>query len=58
METVDRKIEIEGVDPRELYGPRDAFLEEMRELHPDLKIFARGSTLPQRLSHADPATGL
>ncbi len=44
-ESVDKKIEIEGVDPRELYGPQNIFLEQIRELHPHLKIIARGSAL-------------
>ena len=44
-ESVDKKIEIEGVDPRELYGPQNLFLGQIRELHPHLKIIARGSAL-------------
>ncbi len=44
-ESVDKKIEIEGVDPRELYGPQNLFLDQIRELHPHLKIIARGSAL-------------
>ena len=44
-ESVDKKIEIEGVDPRELYGPQNLFLEQIRELHPHLKIIASGSAL-------------
>ena len=43
--SVDKKIEIEGVDPRELYGPQNLFLDQIRELHPHLKIIARGSAL-------------
>ena len=44
-ETVGREIELDGVDPRELYGAQDVWLEQIRELHPALKIIARGSTL-------------
>ncbi len=40
-----REIELEGVDPRELYGARECHLEQMREMHPELKILARGSSL-------------
>lgn len=39
------EVSIEGVDPRELYGPQDAYLEQIRSLHPTLKIVARGSSL-------------
>ncbi|MCH5335258.1 MAG: PhoH family protein [Alistipes sp.] len=39
------EIAVSGVDPRELYGPRNEFLEQIRELHPQLKIVARGSML-------------
>ncbi len=50
-----REIEIEGVDPRELYGPQDAYLERIKELHPTLKIIARGSTLKVLGSEAETA---
>lgn len=45
QEAVGRQIEIEGVDPRELYGPQEAYLDRIRELHPALRIVARGSSL-------------
>ena len=45
MDSEDKKIDIEGVDPRELYGPQNIYLEQMQELHPNLKIIARGSAL-------------
>ena len=45
QEAVGRQIEIEGVDPRELYGPQEAYLDRIRELHPSLRIVARGSSL-------------
>ncbi len=44
-ETVGKEIEIDGVDPRELYGPQNAYLEQMKSLFPELKIIARGSSL-------------
>ncbi len=49
----ERRIDIEGVDPRELYGPGEMFLEQMRELHPTLKIIARGSTLKVQGSQSE-----
>ncbi len=45
MEQNYRDIELECVDPRELYGAQNVYLEQMRELHPELKITARGSSL-------------
>ena len=45
MESINREILIEGVDPRELYGAQDAYLELMRELSPKVKVVARGSSL-------------
>lgn len=44
-EHIGKEISVEGVDPRELYGPQDVWLDHMRELHPQLKIVARGSSL-------------
>lgn len=44
-ESINKEILIEGVDPRELYGTQDAYLELMRELSPKVKIVARGSSL-------------
>ncbi len=40
-----REIELEGIDPRELYGAHECHLDQIRELHPELKISARGSSL-------------
>lgn len=45
MSQTDREIIIEGVDTRELYGVNDAYIEQIKALHPKLKIIARGSTL-------------
>ena len=44
-ESVGREILIEGVDPRELYGPQNVYLEQIKSLHPALKVVARGSAL-------------
>ncbi len=38
-------IELEGVDPRELYGAHESHLEQIREMHPELKILSRGSSI-------------
>ena len=45
MEEINKEILIEVVDPRELYGAQDIYLELMRELSPKVKIVARGSSL-------------
>ena len=52
-EDTNREIIIDGVDPRELYGVQNAYLEQIRELHPKLKIVARGSTLKVLGSKSD-----
>ena len=44
-EAILKEIMIEGVDARELYGAQNAYLEQMRELMPKLKIVARGDTI-------------
>ena len=44
-EAVGREILVEGVAPRELYGAQNVYLDQIRELHPQLKIVARGSSL-------------
>ncbi|MBP3318142.1 MAG: PhoH family protein [Alistipes sp.] len=44
-ESINKEILIEGVDPRELYGTQESYLELMRELSPKVKIVARGSSL-------------
>ena len=44
-DAVRREIVLEGVDPRELYGPQNSYLEQLEGLHPQLKIVARGSSL-------------
>ncbi len=45
MSEISREIDLEGVDPRELYGAHDCYLEQIREMHPQLRIAARGSSL-------------
>lgn len=45
METTQKTIEIEGVDPRELYGVGNRHLDQISDMFPKLKIVARGSTL-------------
>ncbi|MDE6712066.1 MAG: PhoH family protein, partial [Alistipes sp.] len=45
MTDVGKEIPVEGVDPRELYGPQNVYLEQIKALHPSLKIIARGSAL-------------
>lgn len=44
-DAVGKEIQVEGVDPRELYGAQNVWLEQIKELHPRLKIIARGSSL-------------
>lgn len=44
-EAVAKEIIIEGVDPRELYGAQNAYLDQIKILNPHLKIVARGSSL-------------
>lgn len=41
----EKTINLEGIDPREFYGPAGANLEAMASLFPKLKLVARGSTL-------------
>ncbi|MEG1622146.1 MAG: PhoH family protein [Alistipes sp.] len=44
-ETTGKEIVLEGVDPRELYGAQNIYLDQIKALHPNLKIIARGSSL-------------
>lgn len=39
----EKTIHIDGVDPRELFGAQDTYLELIREQYPALRIVARGS---------------
>ena len=45
MDTEGKEIFIEGVDTRELYGAKNVYLEQIKTLHPKLKIIARGHIL-------------
>ncbi|MBQ5353692.1 MAG: phosphate starvation-inducible protein PhoH, partial [Alistipes sp.] len=38
-------ISVENIDTRELYGAKNVYLEQIKALHPKLKIIARGHTL-------------
>ncbi len=42
MVDIQKEIELEGVDPRELWGAHEQYLDQMRALHPQLKIVTRG----------------
>ena len=44
-EEITKEILVEGVDTRELYGAQDAYLEQMRDLCPKVKIMARGDKI-------------
>lgn len=55
MTDVGKEIPVEGVDPRELYGPQNVYLDRIRTLHPSLKIIARGSTLKVLGAESDTA---
>ena len=44
-EEISKEIAVDGVDPRELYGAQNVYLEQIRTLHPALRIVARGSSL-------------
>lgn len=44
-ESVSREILVENVDTRELYGAKNVYLEQIKALHPKLKIIVRGSSL-------------
>ena len=46
-DAVGKEIVIEGVDPRELYGPKDAYLDQIRAL-----IHISEPTRPRLISYA------
>lgn len=52
-EAVGKEILVEGVDPRELYGAQNVYLDQLKALHPHLKIIARGSSLKVLGSQAE-----
>ena len=41
----EKTIHIDGVDPRELFGAQDTYLEMIREQYPALRIVTRGSKM-------------
>jgi len=45
MPVIERIIPVEGIDPRELYGPGNRHLDQITALFPKLKIVARGSSV-------------
>ncbi len=45
MSNLSKEIILEGIDPRELYGSQDKYLTQIKEMHPQLKIVARGASL-------------
>ncbi|MBQ2365043.1 MAG: PhoH family protein [Alistipes sp.] len=54
-EEISKEILIEGVDARELYGAQNAYLEQMRELCPKVKIVARGDKIKALGARSDVA---
>ncbi len=52
-ETVGKEILIEGVDPSEWYGAQNVYFEQIKSLHPALKVVARGSSLKVLGSEAE-----
>lgn len=52
-EAANKTITIEGIDTRELYGANDVYLEQIKNLHPKLRIIARGSVLKVLGSQAE-----
>lgn len=45
IENEGKIISVENIDTRELYGAKNVYLEQIKSLHPKLKIIARGHTL-------------
>lgn len=39
---VEQILQIENVDPKDLFGPNDKYLDKVKQLFPKLKIIARG----------------
>ncbi len=42
---LEKEIQLEGVDPREFYGPANVNLNTIIDLSPKVKVIARGSTV-------------
>lgn len=45
MSDMHKEIELEGIDPRELYGHKEQYLDQIRAMNPELKIIARGASI-------------
>ena len=54
-EEIVKEILVEGVDARELYGAQNAYLEQMRELCPKVRIVARGDKIKALGARSDVA---
>lgn len=48
-----KEIIVDNVDTRELYGAKNVYLEQIKQLHPKLRIVARGQTLKVLGARAD-----
>ncbi len=42
---LEKEIKLDGVDPRDFYGPGGANMDEIVTLSPKVKVIARGSTV-------------
>ena len=49
----EKTIELEAIDPVEIYGVNDRFLERLKENFPQLKVVARGNKIILKGDYAD-----
>lgn len=49
----EKTIELEAIDPVEIYGVNDRFLERLKENFPQLKVVARGNKIMLKGDYAD-----
>ncbi len=49
----EKTIELEAIDPVEIYGVNDRFLERLKENFPQLKVVARGNRVMLKGGYAD-----
>lgn len=49
----EKAIELEAIDPVEIYGVNDRFLERLKENFPQLKVVARGNKIMLKGDYAD-----
>lgn len=49
----EKTIELEAIDPVEIYGVNDRFLERLKENFPQLKVVARGNRIMLKGDYAD-----